>query len=118
LLKDVTAGGGWWGACPPETENEAQERQGRPLATSPELEQRLAQLFPSGSSERMLLNTLQSQGFKLLPPCKSDHSIHVAAFEQRGGGVLSYPIIANIFWKVDDSNKIIWTKGFVRYTGF
>jgi hypothetical protein len=117
LLKDVTAGGGWWGACPPETEEEAHERQGRPIATSPELDQRLAQLFPTGSNERMLVETLRGQGFELLPSCKSDHSIRVAAFEQHGESVSSYPIIAHIFWKVDNSGKIVWTKGFVRYVG-
>jgi len=117
LLRNVTAGGGWWGACPPETQEEAREQQGQPLATSPELNQRLAHSFPSGSSERKLVDTLRAQGFQLLPPCTSDHSVRVAAFDQHGGGVLAFPITANIFWKVDEADNIIWTKGFVRYVG-
>jgi len=117
LLRNVSAGGGWWGACPPETQDEARERQGRPLATSPELDRRLAQSFPPGSSERKLVDTLRNQGFELLPSCRSDHSIHVAAFDQHGGGILFNPITANIFWQVDEADNIVWTKGFVRYVG-
>jgi hypothetical protein len=117
LLKNVTAGGGWWGACPPENEQEAEEREGHPLATSPELEQRLVQSFPPGSNERKLVDTLSKQGFELLPPCKSDHSVRVAAFRQHGGGVLVFPVTANIFWKVDKADNIVWTRGFVAYEG-
>ena len=65
LLTDVTAGGGWWGACPPETTEEPHLREGEPLALSPELDQRLAQAFPPGSSEKQLLRTLREQGFEV-----------------------------------------------------
>src|SRR5580692_11453522 len=63
LLENVTAGGGWWGACPAETTEEARLREGRPLALSPELDQRLVKAFPSGSSERLLVDALRVQGF-------------------------------------------------------
>jgi hypothetical protein len=117
LLRDATAGGGWWGACPPETPEEVQRQAGRPLALSPELDRRLAELFPAGSSEDKLVDTLRTQGFELMPSCKNEHSIRIAAFIQRGGGLLSYPITANVYWKVDETGNIVWTKGFVRYTG-
>jgi hypothetical protein len=117
LLRNVTAGGGWWGACPPETPEYSQERAGRPLAVSPELDLRLAEQFPAGSSERRLVDALRTQGFELMAPCKNEQSIRVAAFVQHGGGLLSYPITANVYWKVDQSGNIVWTKGFVRYTG-
>jgi len=115
LLKNVTAGGGWWGACPPVTPEEARAQSGRPLALSPELNQRLAQSFPSGSNEKRLSDALNAQGFELLPPCKSDPSIRVAAFNQHGGGLLFPPLVANVFWKADGAGNIVWTKGFARY---
>lgn len=117
LLRNVSAGGGWWGACPPESEEEAREREGRPLAISPELDRRLSQSFPPGSSETKLVATLRSQGFELMSACKSDPSIHVALFMQHGHGLLSYAMTANVYWKVDQANNIQWTKGFVRYVG-
>jgi hypothetical protein len=115
LLQNVTAGGGWWGACPPETPEAAVAREGRPLALSPELNQRLGQSFPPGTSDTRLVDTLRAQGFEILSPCKADAFIHVAAFTQHGGGVLSYPMTANIYWKVDERGNILWAKGFVRY---
>jgi hypothetical protein len=115
LLRNVTAGGGWWGACPPDTEQEAREQLGHTLALSPELNQRLVQSFPSGSSEKRLSDALSAQGFELLPSCKNDSSIRVAAFNQHGGGLFLPPIVANVFWKVDEAGNIVWTKGFVRY---
>ena len=117
LLRNVSAGGGWWGACPPETPAEAQEQQGRPVAVSPELNRRLAELFPSGSSERTLVDALRSQGFELMLSCKGDLSIHIAAFVQHGTGLLSHPMTAEIYWKTDEADNIVWTKGFVRYVG-
>ena len=115
ILRNVTAGGGWWGACPPETPNAETARKGRPLAISPELDERLSQAFPPGSSEKRLVDTLQAQGFELLSPCNGDTSIHLAAFNQHGGGVVAYPITANVYWKVDGQGHIMWTRGFVRY---
>jgi hypothetical protein len=115
LLKHVSAGGGWWGACPAETPDEARLREGTPLALSPELNQRLSQAFPPGSSAKRLADSLQQQGFKLLPPCVGDNSIRAASFSQQDGGVLTFPLTANVFWKVDQADNVIWTKGFVRY---
>lgn len=116
LLQNVSAGGGWWGACPPQTEEEARLREGRPIAISPELNERLARQFPAGTMESVLTDALSSQSFSLLLPCKGDNSIRVAGFQQQGGGLLSPPITAEVYWKVDQSGAIVWTKGFVRYT--
>jgi hypothetical protein len=117
LLKNVSATGGQWGACPSKAEDGARSPEERPLALSPELNQSLTQAFPVGSSEKRLAETLRQQGFELLPACSSDTSVHAAAFTQHGGGLLSYPLTANVFWKVDESGNVVWTKGFVRYTG-
>jgi hypothetical protein len=118
LLRNVSAGGGWWGSCPAETTDEARLREGQPLALSPELSQRLSQSFPPGSGAKRLVDTLQQQGFELLPSCKTDNSIRAAAFTQKqGGGLFSSPLTANVFWKVDGADNIVWTNGFVRYKG-
>lgn len=117
LLRDVSAGGGWWGACPPENPDDARMQEGG-LALSPELNQRLSRSFPPGSSEMKMMKALRLQGFQLLSsPCKNDHSIHLARFTQVGGGMLVYPITAEVFWKVDPTGSIVWTKGFVMYLG-
>lgn len=117
LLKNASAKGGLWGACPSDAKGDAGVPEARPLALSPELNQRLAQTFPVGSSEARLVEALRQQGFEMLPPCHSDPSVRAAAFTQHGGGVLSYPLTASVFWKVDNSGNVVWTKGFVRYTG-
>jgi hypothetical protein len=115
LLRNVAAGGGLWGACPPDPKEETRALPGQTLALSPQLNQRLAQSFPPGSSERGLSDTLSAQGFELLQSCKNDPSIRVAEFSQHGGGFFSPPIVANVFWKADEAGNIVWTKGFVRY---
>ena len=117
LLKDVTASGGQWGACPSVPGTEDRLREERTRALSPELNQRLIQAFPAGSSEKHLVETLRQQGFELLPPCGTDASVHSAAFTQHGGGILSYPLTANVSWKVDNSGHVVWTQGFVRFMG-
>jgi hypothetical protein len=117
LLQNVTAGSGWWGACPPETAEEARLRDLSPLALSPELDERVARSFPIGSSEMVLVDTLRAQGFELRPSCKGDQSIHAAEFEQHPHGLLPYPLTAKVFWKVDSAGNIEWTKAFVRYSG-
>jgi len=118
LLVNVTAGSGWWGACPPATNTEAQmiQTSGK-LALSPELDQRLLNEFPPRSNESRIIEALIKQGFEMLPPCKTDQAIHRAGSMQHEGGGLTYRIRADVFWKVDQSNAIVWTKGFVAYDG-
>lgn len=120
LLKNVSGTGGWWGACPPMTENEAHLKDGAPLALSPELGRRLMQLFPPGTNERRLVENISAQGFKTMGPCQGDNSIRSASFIQKDGGILAFPtlpITAEVFWKVDQESNVVWTKGFVRFTG-
>jgi hypothetical protein len=35
----------------------------------------------------------------------------------RNVGLLSYPMTADVFWKVDGAGNIEWTKAFARYSG-
>jgi len=112
LLEGATAGGGWGGTCP-DPETDALWRN-QPLALSPELDQRLRDAFPAGSSERDLLQTLAAQGFELHPPCESDPTVRFATFRQEGG---LYPLGANVVWQVDSTQTLVWTRGFVWFTG-
>jgi len=99
LLQKVTAGGGYWGACPPEAFE--------PLALSPELNQRLAVQFPPGTTEEDLTRDLAAQGFRRLENCKGDDSIRSMAFGTNA-------MRAAVFWKADEG-RLVWTKGFVFY---
>ena len=114
MLPRAVAGGA---LAPPETTEEPHLREGEPLALSPELDQLLAQAFPPGSSEKQLLKTLAEQGFKFLPPCKGDNLVRAAAFTQQGGGIIWLPLTANVFWRIDEADNVVWTKGFVSYMG-
>jgi hypothetical protein len=116
LLKGATAHGGYFGACPPANATEAVAMHGD-SAASPELTQRLAQEFPVGSSASRLSDALSEQGFRLSPSCPSDPSIHIARFDQTGGSMFAFPMIAVIFWKGDERDAIVWAKGFVAFTG-
>ena len=116
LLRHVSAAAGYVGGCPAGTPAEA--RRQHPLALSPELNQRLIREFPHGSSGKRIEEVLTRQRFHMLPPCQNDRSIRAALFHQIGGGFFGpYPIRATVYWKVNRGNKIVWTKGFVEYTG-
>jgi hypothetical protein len=102
LLRDVSAGGGWWGACPPEGDGR------RELALSPELNRRLEDQFPPGTSEQRLIRVVSDQGFHRAASCQSDPTIHIATFGRPD-------MRAAVYWKSDDAGSIVWTKGFVFY---
>jgi len=102
LLTKATAGGGQWGACP----SMGSARFALPEAISPELDRRLAQQFPPGSSEIALVQELQKQPFKMRGACNGDTAIRFAEFKERD-------LRAAVYWRVDAANTIVWTKGFV-----
>jgi hypothetical protein len=118
LLQNAHVAGGLWHTCPPSTAGDALFQNPRELDLSPELTERLMGAFPPGSDEDRLLETLSRQGFEPVPsPCAEDLSVRAVVFRQHGTGFLSSPITANVFWGVDDGKKIIWTKGFVAFSG-
>jgi hypothetical protein len=88
-----------------------------PPALSPEFDARLRAEFPPGSRGEQLLGAFERQGFGAASQCDDDSSIRFVTFRQRGGSLFFHPIWAQAFWKVDDANRIVWTKGFVVYTG-
>jgi hypothetical protein len=108
LLSNVRAEGGWWGACP--------DRPAKDQALSPELNERLQRQFPPGTPQERLISTLAKQRFEPPVPCSDDKTIRSARFYQ-SGGLLAYDTRAEIFWKVDQANNLVWTKGFIFYVG-
>jgi len=117
ILQGATAQGGWWGACPPGNQTEADSiRAMHQLALSPQFNERLKKDFPPGSSEQTLVESLRKQGFRDAGYCKSDQSIKLATFYAKGSGILPYATIAEAYWQTD-GDHIVWTKGFVSYSG-
>jgi hypothetical protein len=117
ILQGATAKGGWWGACPPSSQTEAEGiKTMRQLALSPEFNARLNLTFPVGSSEQALSDSLLKVGFHDAGHCKSDPSIKIASFYAKGSGLLPYATVAEVYWQTD-GDRIVWTKGFVRYSG-
>jgi hypothetical protein len=98
LLQNVRAAGGWWGACPPEGNEQK-------LALSPELNERLVQQFPAGTSQENLVRSLFAQGFQGIEHCRGDETIRFTTFSNGS-------MRAAVYWKVHEG-KIVWTKGFV-----
>jgi hypothetical protein len=109
MLRHVTAGGGSTDICPPRDEQAARWRRGSPEALSSELDQRLAQQFPPGSQGPMLFQSPMAQGFEQLPACETDSSIHKAMY--KGPAAFLADILAVVYWKTNDDNAIVWTKG-------
>lgn len=88
----------------------------RQLALSPEFNDRLKNEFPAGYPERVLVDALRKQGFHDADYCKSDPSIKLATFYAKGVGLLPYATIAEAYWQAG-GDRIVWTKGFVSYSG-
>jgi hypothetical protein len=117
ILQGATAQGGWWGACPPSNQTEADTiKTMRRLALSPEFNNRLSTDFPTGSPQQTLVDSLRKQGFRDAGYCKADPSIKMATFYAKGSGLLPYATVAEAYWKTD-GDRIVWTKGFVRFSG-
>jgi hypothetical protein len=84
-------------------------------AISPELSERLARRFPSGSDAAVLEQALFHDGFRPGRTCQK-HSTRSADFLQEGGGFFGpYPMVATVAWKVANDGRILWTKGRVFY---
>jgi hypothetical protein len=113
LLQGAVASSGWAGMCPPTA---AELPISVPEAHAAQVEARLARDFPAGTPEAALRATLISQGFKPELACDNDPTIHRASFTQSGGGFAGpYPALANVAWKVDGQNRIVWTKANLMY---
>jgi len=112
LLRDVSAGGGWWGQGCPRTEADGDS----PEALSPQLDRRLRASFPPGSPARRLVQTLSEQGFgRAEHRCPGEPAISSATFHQYGVGLAG--MTADVAWREDAKGAIVWTKGHVAYEG-
>jgi hypothetical protein len=108
ILRGVSAGGGYWGACPRGPEN-----QSSPLAVSPEFDARLASRFPAGTEASALVSALTAEGFKPAGSCESDSSIRLLEFKDKDA---TPGVTAQAYWQADATGRITWTRGFVAYT--
>src|SRR5258707_7991630 len=70
LLKGLTTRGMSTNVCPARTAQQTAEYDKYELAMSAELNQRLAEHAPFGSSEDMLIRFLAAQGFVSRKPCE------------------------------------------------
>jgi hypothetical protein len=115
LLQDATATGGWSsGGCPPTYEFEKTADESK----SPEIVSRLKAQYPPGTPSKVLVDALLAQHFTVIARCSNDASIKRAIFRQTGGGFFGpYPAFANVAWKVDANDRIVWTKAAISYTG-
>jgi len=110
ILRGVSAGGGYWGACPRRIEDES-----RPLALSPELNARLTDRFPPGTADTALVSALTAEGFKSAGACESDLDTKILAFEDKN----AIPnVTAEVYRHTDSQGRIAWTRAFVRYEFF
>jgi hypothetical protein len=118
ILRGVTAGSGYFGACPPADESTANfiKAAGK-LAVSPEFSRRLEAAFPPGSPEEALIHLLTAQGFVLRAECRTDSTVKIASFHLDGSGLSRLETAADVYWKADTVRRIVWTKGFVMYVG-
>jgi hypothetical protein len=110
ILRGVSAGGGYWGACPRDRDFESS-----PAALSPEFNARLERRYPPGSPDTVLVSELTAAGFKSAGACKSDPNIRILAFDDK---VTIPNVVAEVYWQADSNGRMTWTKGFVRYISF
>ncbi len=114
MLHGVSAGSGYSSACPAHKEEVSSIPK---LAISPELNQRLLEAFPPGSTEVALTKFLVAQGFSFHGSCDTEPLIRHASLNQKGKGSLAYSTHAQVFWQVDADGKVVWTKGVVGFSG-
>lgn len=118
LLRNLTAKGGYASACPVPPNLKA---SGAPLelADSPELDRRLQMEFPSGTPEHELIAKLRQMGFGTMSRCDDDQAIRMARYDQAAQPdvFLFFPMTATVYWKVDKNTNVVWSKGFVSFTG-
>ncbi len=67
-----------------------------------------------------MTDQLQTFGFTMAGSCEGDPSIRHAFFEQHDGFPLrssGIPMVANVWWQVDSTGHLVWTKGMVAFDG-
>jgi hypothetical protein len=77
---------------------------------NPDLGQRLLAKHPDGSKASALVIDLRRQGFELQGACPTDASVRWAMHRSWLGQ-------ANVYWKTDPAENLIWTRGYVEWDG-
>jgi hypothetical protein len=107
LLVGARAGFGNWSGC-----------EGGD-GVSPDLEQRLREQFPPGSSDAPLVAALERQGFATPSFCGPYSTARYACYlglkDSTTGKPIPNDVSACVYWKVDDANRIIWTHGYLHF---
>jgi hypothetical protein len=82
---------------------------------SPQLDERLRDQFPPGSSETALVSALKDQGFDAPAPCRGNPLMRSSGFSRSAKPEQRPIMTASVYWRVDDADKIVWTHGFVFF---
>jgi hypothetical protein len=114
ILRGLTASGGLGEACPAQP---GDRFGGLRMSMSPELDARIREQFPLGTEAVRLIDFLTAQGFKLAGECPTDPTIQRAEYFLRSEGFLRFASSAAVYWKTDDQNRIVWTRGFFSVYG-
>lgn len=79
---------------------------------------RLSSAFPSGTQEDHLIAALGAMEFQILPPSDQEPSVRRARFQQGWGAPDKgfYRMVAWVYWEVDASQQVVWTRGTVGYS--
>jgi hypothetical protein len=107
LLAGAKAGYGNWDGCAAGD------------GVSPDLEKRLRDQFPPGSSDVPLVAALEIQGFATPSLCgpysTARYACYVGLKDSATGKPIPNDVSACVYWKVDDANRIIWTHGYLHF---
>ena len=116
LLVGARAASGNYDGCPEAPSRWADPHPGS--GASPNLTARLARAFPPGSDAGRVSSTLAAQGFEPSGACQTDPSVRFAIYDDPPGHLRGiFETHAVVFWKADAADRILWTRGFVAYTG-
>jgi hypothetical protein len=73
--------------------------------------------LPPGTAAEELTAALRQWGFVLAEPCDEHPTIKRAYYQEPEGWIVFMPLTANVYWKVDQSDRLKWTMGFVAFYG-
>ena len=117
FVNGLSSEGGDWSVCP--VRGDFQKDLPFPPKGNAALNRRLAEMFPVGTSESKLTTFLERQKFTAPVTCpkRGGDAIRSAQFfEARSFGQIT-TLEATILWKVDEGQKLIWTRGTIFYNG-
>ena len=112
ILQGASSASGWSDGCPQPAGDVKM-----PLALSPELDARLHERYPPGTPASKLVSDLHNWQFVDSKSCANDPTVQSAYYDEPKGPLTFYSMFANVYWKVDTGGRIVWTEGFVAFSG-